>query len=97
MGCLVLKDTNPDDEPLGLVDGENCLIYRTLSEAIDKMRWVLANQGEAERIARAGQKWAQGGTWDARVQVIVEWAEAYSGQKSEKVQLDDDDTDETRD
>jgi len=76
MGCLVLMDECPDGDALGLVDGENCLMYHTLDEAVTKYDWALAHPDEAEQIAQEGQAWASHGTWDARLQVIIEWAEA---------------------
>ena len=72
MGCLLVMDECADGPALGLVDNENCLIYHTTNEAIEKIRWALANQDEAEQIARAGQEWAQDGTWDNRLKVIVD-------------------------
>lgn len=85
MGCLVLMDDCPDCEALGLVDGENCLIYHDTNEAVAKAQWALSNPVEAEQIAATGQVWAQDGTWDKRLQVIIDWAEAQqSGQKTEK-------------
>jgi hypothetical protein len=73
MGCLVLMDDSPDCAPLGLVDNENCLIYRSVMEACEKARWALEHPEDAARIAAAGQAWAQPGTWDARAQVILDW------------------------
>jgi len=84
MGCLVVMDQCPDGDDLGLVDGKNCLIYRTLDEALDKVQWALSDPKQAEAIARKGQEWALPGTWDARMQVIVEWAEAQTAPKREK-------------
>jgi hypothetical protein len=74
MGCLVVMDDCPDSAALGLVDGENCLIYRTLEEAVDKVRWALEHPEEAAAMAQVGQLWAQDGTWDKRLQVILDWA-----------------------
>lgn len=78
MGCLVLKDANADDEALGLVDGKNCLTYTTPDEAVEKMRWALFEPDAAQKIARAGQRWAKPGTWDERMKVIVEWAQGQA-------------------
>lgn len=93
MGCVVVKDANADDEALGLEDGKNCLIYTTPAEAVEKVRWALSYPDEAQKIARAGQRWAKPGTWDERMKVIVEWAQARSGQEAEK----EPEEDETRD
>lgn len=84
MGCLVVMDRVHDAEALGLVDGENCLMYDTLEQAVERVRWALTNMEAAEAIAQASQAWAQSGTWAARLQVIIDWAEARSGQTTEK-------------
>lgn len=76
MGCVVVKDANSDDEALGLVHHENCLIYNTPVEARAWVQYVLENPKAAQKIAKAGQGWAQAGSWDARAQEIVEWAQA---------------------
>lgn len=73
MGCLLVMDECPDCAALGLMDGENCLLYHDTAGAVEKVRWALANEKEATRIAKAGQKWATPGTWDTRMQVIVDW------------------------
>lgn len=96
MGCLVLMDDCPDCEALELVDGVNCLIYRSTAEAVDKLRWVMAHPDEAEAIAQAGQAWAEPGTWDARAQVIIDWVEQRNAprrarkQKAVDVDIDHD-------
>ena len=76
MGCLVVMDECPDCEALGLVNGQNCLLYQDTAGAVEQVRWALEHPTDAERIARAGQKWAKLGTWDARAQVIVDWLQA---------------------
>jgi len=76
MGCLVVMDECPDCEALGLVNGQNCLLYHDTAGAVEQVRWALEHPTDAERIARAGQKWAKLGTWDARAQVIVDWLQA---------------------
>lgn len=81
MGCLVLKDANSDDEALGLVHNENCLIYHSVEEAVELAQWALDNPDDAEAIAQAGQKWAQTGTWEQRLQVILDWATAQKPKK----------------
>lgn len=84
MGCLVVMDDCPDCAPLGLVDGVNCLIYRTTGEAVEKVRWAQAHLDEAAAVAAAGQAWAAPGTWDARCQVIIEWVKAQGGTTARK-------------
>jgi hypothetical protein len=84
MGCLVLMDDCPDCAALGLQDGKNCLIYHDVTEAIDKTRWALAHQTEAEQIAMAGQEWARPGTWDNRLSIIIDWANAAAHNEKEE-------------
>lgn len=91
MGCLVVMDECPDAGLLGLVDGVNCLMYRTTAQAAEAVRWSLDVPESAEKIAKAGQKWARPGTWDARLQVILDWVNA--AQEPQKAVL----ADETRD
>ena len=66
---------------MGLRDSDNCLIYHSVSEAVDRLKLAMAHPDIAEEIALAGQQWAASGTWDARCQVILEW---LAGQKQEK-------------
>jgi hypothetical protein len=79
MGCLLLMDETPDNDKLGLKDGENCLVYQTKHGKLDYdhiqecIEWVLAHPDKAARIAAAGQKWATPHTWDARADVILQW------------------------
>jgi hypothetical protein len=77
MGCLVVMDECPDCAVLGLVDGENCLIYHSIQECVDKVRWTLTHPHLAEAMAQNGQEWAQSGTWDNRLQVIIDWADSF--------------------
>jgi hypothetical protein len=84
MGCLVLKDRNHDDEALGLENWKNCLIYDNDQHARDLIIWTENNPAKAAKIAREGMKWAQSGTWDERVKVIVEWVQAQGAESGKK-------------
>jgi hypothetical protein len=79
MGALLIMDETHDAEALGLEHGVNCLVYRDDAECAQRVKWALTNLDEAQAIASAGQAWAVPDTWDARVQVIVDWAEAHQG------------------
>jgi len=81
MGCLILMDDCPDCAALGLRDSENCLIYHSVAEAVDQLKWAMAHPDIAEEIALGGYQWAAPGTWEARCQVILDW---LAGQKQEK-------------
>ena len=37
-------------------DGKDIVLWSTLDEAADRMRFLIANPGERERIARAGHE-----------------------------------------
>jgi hypothetical protein len=76
MGCLVVMDECPDGAALGLVDGENCLMYAAGDEMVDKVSLALSHPLEAQKTALAGQRWASAGTWDARLNQIVAWAQS---------------------
>lgn len=89
MGCLVLMDDCPDCEALGLVDGVNCLIYHSFEEAVVQYDWALAHPDDAAEIATKGQAWAQPGTWDARAQAIIEWAEQRLGRGAKLTPVSD--------
>jgi hypothetical protein len=74
MGCLVVMDDCADAEALGLASGENCLIYGDTQGAIQAVKGALERPDDAQHIAAAGQAWAAPGTWDTRLQVIIDWA-----------------------
>lgn len=52
-GCL-LTTWLPDMEELGFVDGQNCILFNSLDEAVEKTSYYLAHDEERERIAKAG-------------------------------------------
>ena len=64
----------------------------TVEEAVERVRWALTHTEEAEVIAQAGQKWAQSGTWAARLGVIVKWAGQQLGASAQKEAKRDDET-----
>ena len=76
MGCLIVMDQCADAEALGLVDSLNYCPYQSPLQAYHIVDWALHYPKSAEEVAQRGMKWAQSGTWDARLQVIIDWAEA---------------------
>ncbi len=84
MGCVVVMDRVHDAAALGLVDGENCLMYSNPAECAVQVGWALSHPDAAQRIADAGREWAQPGTWDERAQMIIDWAEARLGARAQK-------------
>lgn len=73
LGCVLIMKQAADTENLGLVSGENCLIYNTPEECVQHVKWVLANNDAAQTLANNGQAWAHPNTWDNRLQVILDW------------------------
>jgi hypothetical protein len=99
MGCVLVMDETHDAELLGLVHGENCLMYATDEECAQRVKWVIENPDAAQEIAHAGQAWAVPSTWDARLSVIVDWtktellkAEKPKRARKRKVESGNDDT-----
>ena len=81
MGCLLIMDWCHDAEELGLEHGKNCLVYQTDEELVQRVKWVMMNPDDAQKIANAGKRWARPHTWDARLQVIVDWAAGQGKRK----------------
>lgn len=53
-GSLLLTNWLPTIEELGFKDGENCVLYRTPDEMIEKAKFYIEHDEEREKIARAG-------------------------------------------
>lgn len=69
----LLTNWLPTIEELGFKDGENCILYRTLDEAVEKTKFYLAHDAERERIAQAGYELAMSKhRIDQRVDRILE-------------------------
>lgn len=60
-GCALVACSQGDEEDaaLGFVDGENVLLYRSADEALEKIAQLRSDTQLAERIARAGQRFAE--------------------------------------
>lgn len=59
-GCVLLAwSQGEEDELLGFQDMHNVVLYRSESEALDKLKWLQDNPELAESIARNGQAFAQ--------------------------------------
>jgi len=70
MGCVVLSDPCAD---LNDLNARGIVLYHDESEAIERVRHLLANPLEAQALIAESQEWARPHTWDARVQFICEW------------------------
>ena len=53
-GALLVTDEPTDSKLLGFVDGENIVFYKTISEAVEKIRHYLDYPNELKRIATKG-------------------------------------------
>lgn len=72
--CL-LTNWLPSLEELGFEDGKTCILYKSLDEAVDKIKYYLGNDSQRESIANAGyQLIMDRHTIDKRVDRILEVA-----------------------
>lgn len=72
-GACLLTNWLPTIEELGFEDGKNCILYKTLDEAVEKTKFYLAHDTEREKIAQAGFDLAMGRhRIDQRVDRILE-------------------------
>lgn len=60
-GCLLMAYHQGDgeEELLGLVDGENILLYRSVDEAVEKYNWIKSNPDLIGEISKAGKDLAR--------------------------------------
>jgi len=68
-GCVVLaaRQGEGEEEALGLVDGENVVLYGSLEEARSRLAWLDSHPDEKRAIAEAGQRLArERHTWHHR-------------------------------
>lgn len=72
-GCLLAERTS-DHERLFGTEGENVLYAETPAEAVSKVRWLLTNASERDRLARAAHAVVTGGrhSYAARLAVMLE-------------------------
>ncbi len=56
-GCVLVawRQGNGEEEALGLIDGENCLLYRDVDEALERIMELEQNPDEIDRISSAGR------------------------------------------
>lgn len=70
---FLLTNWLPTMEELGFKDGENCALYKTLDEAVEKARYYIEHDEEREKIAQAGYDFVMAGhTIDHRVAVMLD-------------------------
>jgi hypothetical protein len=73
MKCLVLTDACADFAPL---NADGLVIYQNILEAVEKVKYWLANPAAAETMIERSAAWAKPHTWDARAQTILNWLAA---------------------
>jgi hypothetical protein len=75
--CLVTND-NPYYKELGMIDGKNCLTYKNLDEMIEKIRFVLDNDGFRTTISNNGLVLAEEHTYKKRIEFLLNLLEGES-------------------
>ena len=76
MGCrgFLLSNYQPELQEY-LVPGEECVLYESIPDAVEKAAYYLAHDGERERIARAGlARMQQDFRYEDRIAVMFETA-----------------------
>ncbi len=71
-GSCYLTQDNPDLYDLYTI-GHEIITYRNIEECVEKVRYLLANEPERERIARAGRaRGERDHTWEKRFRLLFE-------------------------
>jgi len=71
-GSLLLTSYLPDFEDLGLIDGKHLVLYKTLDEAVEKVKYYIEHEDERTAIAQAGYEHTiKNHTIQHRVNVIL--------------------------
>jgi hypothetical protein len=69
-GTCLLTSYNKHLSTLGFKDGENCIIYRNAVEMVQKVKHILENPNELNRISTNGLILAKDHTYKKRVSII---------------------------
>ena len=75
MGCgtALVTSFNEDYRDLGMIDGENCMIYRDHNELIQKISLLLENEEYLLKISKAGEELAnRKHTYNNRADLLLE-------------------------
>jgi len=72
-GTCLLTSSNKHYPQLGLIDGENCLIYTNIEEMVDKTKKILENDELRTKISNNGLDSAKQHTYKERLKTIVEF------------------------
>ena len=74
MGCrtCLLTSYNQHYENLGMIDGQNCLVYKNADEMIEKARFALENSDFRTSISNNGFVLAQEHTYKKRIGSLIQ-------------------------
>jgi len=72
-GCLLIarRQGDGEEQALGLIDGQNVLLYEDLHELRQRIEWVRQNASQAMDIASAGREWVLANNEYARLAMNV--------------------------
>jgi len=62
-GALLLQHENQDSARTGLVDRQNCLLFKNLNELDEQVEWAFSHTSEADEIRLNGIQYAQKNTF----------------------------------
>lgn len=73
VGCGTLLLTNYDSqyEALGFIDGDNCIMYKTINEMVEKVGALVGNDAEINRIAANGYKLSKKHSYFVRMEQML--------------------------
>jgi hypothetical protein len=71
-GALLLQYENMDSAATGLVNRENCLLFKDITQLDEQVKWALSHRDEADAIRREGVKYAQNNSFYHRGKELAE-------------------------
>jgi hypothetical protein len=78
MGCktCLLTSHNQNYESLGMISGENCLVYSNAEEMLEQAKFLLEDSVSSSLIAANGYKLAKKHTYKNRISPLLRWLKA---------------------
>ena len=75
IGCETLLLTNYNDQylKLGFIDMENCVLYSSHHDMLDKVDFLKQNPNEIKKISNKGKELASNHTYNKRVEKLLEF------------------------
>lgn len=70
LGACLITDYNDELVDLGFIDGSNCLMYKNVAEAKDKVRHALRS-GDWDHIRKSGNRLADNHTYNKRISDLL--------------------------